>query len=1117
MGINERETDADDGNKEITGSGNKFLVDYCKRGTTKCKRCKKQIPQGALRIGKSVQFKNKYIFQYLHTQCAFDSFKKARLAANTINCMDDIDGFDLLKDDDRIKILQMIDDAKAERKRPFDEPKDTRQKIKRIPFASELGYRPQLTSLKASTMKIMYTNADQFTPSKKAELIKKIELHKPLIVAVCEAKTKNSKERSLLDYDIPNFTLHHVNLDKDVGRGIALYSHASIDRSVIQVKSEIAFNETCMIELRLRGGDTLLLGCCYRSPTKTPTSADNNIKLNAFLKWVAERKHSHKCIMGDFNFKQVNWTTYSTPESENSDEAKFLETLKDSFLHQQVEKFTRQRGNDEPSLLDLVLTNEPMQVSNLCHLSPLGKSDHDVLVFEYHGYLDYTKPKEQFAYERADYSAMRNDPTNTTWREEFLQSAQSATLPELWNKLKIKIHELRKQYVPISKVSLKSWKKGSFPLDEGTREAIRIKDKKHRIWMNTSGAVERKLAKDEYTKARNKASSLLRKAKRSYERGVANDAKKIPKRFWYHARRKLKTKSGIPPLLEDILDKESLRYEDKEKAEILQRQFLSVFSPVDDSTTKLPARINVDIENIIISEEAVRDMLKNINVNKSLGPDDIHPRILHELANILSAPITILYNRSIQGEELPDDWKLQYVSPIYKKGQRSLAENYRPISLTCVLCKILESMVRSKVLSHLLTNDVLSKRQYGFINGRSTTLQLLHFLDVCTKSIVQGNVVDTIYFDFKKAFDMVPHKRLLAKLESYGIKGKLLKWIEEFLTGRQQCVIVNGKKSSTGCVTSGIPQGTVLGPLLFVVYINDILENLSSDGFLFADDTKLFRAITSREDSLNLQSDIDALKEWSIKWGMEFNRDKCHVLTLGKFENTKHTHRYQLGEDEIEHVFTEKDLGITIDSELTYEEHIANKIRVANGIVGLMRRSFSYLDPTSFKKLFCAFVRPHLEYGQSVWAPHLQKHINAIEKVQMRATKLVDGLKNLDYEERLRRCNLTTLLFRRMRGDMIEMWKHFHIYERGILSPSFMPNERPPRNGNHPLQLYQRRSGDGERGVQSNSYYFRTTELWNSLPTSVVKSETIDDFKNKLDAAWADHPKKYQHQHQSDL
>ena len=148
---------------------------------------------------------------------------------------------------------------------------------------------------------------------------------------------------------------------------------ASIDRSVIQVKPEVTCNEVCMLELRLRGGDSLLLGCCYRSPTKTERSAENNSNLNDFLRWVSERKHSHKCIMGDFNYGNVNWNSWSTPASENSDEASFLEALRDSFFHQHVEIPTRRRGNDEPSVLDLVLTSEAMQVSNLCHTQAWNK------------------------------------------------------------------------------------------------------------------------------------------------------------------------------------------------------------------------------------------------------------------------------------------------------------------------------------------------------------------------------------------------------------------------------------------------------------------------------------------------------------------------------------------------------------------------------------------------------------------------------------------------------------------------------------------------------------------------------------------------------------------------
>ena len=160
---------------------------------------------------------------------------------------------------------------------------------------------------------------------------------------------------------------------------------------------------------------------------------------------------------------------------------------------------------------------------------------------------------------------------------------------------------------------------------------------------------------------------------------------------------------------------------------------------------------------------------------------------------------------------------------------------------------------------------------------------------------------------------------------------------------------------------SGIPQGTVLGPLLFVVYINDLLDNISSNGLMYADDTKIFREISSRADAEALQLDIQKLEEWTEKWLLRFHPDKCHVLSLGKIENTKHTHRYQICDQEMEHVFEEKDLGITFDSDISFREHIANKINKANSITGLIRRSFTFLDCESFSKLYCALVRPHLE------------------------------------------------------------------------------------------------------------------------------------------------------------
>ena len=185
---------------------------------------------------------------------------------------------------------------------------------------------------------------------------------------------------------------------------------------------------------------------------------------------------------------------------------------------------------------------------------------------------------------------------------------------------------------------------------------------------------------------------------------------------------------------------------------------------------------------------------------------------------------------------------------------------------------------------------------------------------------------------------------------------------------------------------------------------------------MFADDTKIFRQIASQEDAVELQSDLQKLQEWSNIWLLQFNAEKCHVLTLGRFENIKHAHQYNLCSNELEHVSEEKDLGVTIDEELKFEEHIARKVQVANGIVGQIRRSFSFLNAETFRRSFVAFVRPHLEYCQAAWSPHLQRNINMLENVQIRATKLVDGLSSLDYPERLKRMDLPTLVYRRQKG-----------------------------------------------------------------------------------------------------
>ena len=1029
--------------------------------------------------------------------------------------MDDINDFDLILDEDKVRILELIDQTNEARKKPLSEPT---RRVK-TPVKIQESPKTRFNRLKSSNLpalKILYTNADQLTSSKKLELIKRIEKEQPLVIAVCEAKPKNARERSLKDYEIPNFTLHPVNLECKDGRGIAVYTHQLIDKSTIQVIPNSGFQEVCLLEIRLRGGDLLLFGCCYRSPTPTEASATNNNNLNQLFKYISLKKYTHVCLVGDFNYKSITWTNWTTNCGTESTEQQFIETCRDCFLHQHVEKPTRRRGDDEPSKLDLIFTNEEMQVSEVKHSPPLGKSDHDLLSFEFHCYVDYSKSKERYIFTKGRYPAMRKNLSESGWIEEYLKlSNEPEVKPEvLWNSLKSKLLDLRNEFVPLGNSDGKpTWKtKGSIPLDNDIRAAIKEKERSHRTWMkaNKICRTSSETLRSQYTKARNKVNTLLRKGKRRLERDIALKAKSNPKAFWLHTRRNLKTKSGIAPLLKDPNDKNSMKFDDAEKSSILLNQYSSVFTRENTGEIpRIPSKTETFISTLHITVEMLLKKLKELNEYKSCGPNQLHPRLLIELADHIALPITLLFNITMKQGVLPNDWRRAFISPVYKKGSRHLPENYRPISLTAILCKLMENFVRDKVVSHLINEKLLSKKQYGFISGRSTTTQLLYYLDECTKITAGGGTVDSIYLDFSKAFDTVPHRRLLGKLESYGIKGDLHNWIKAFLMDRTQEVVVNGSVSEPSPVISGIPQGTVLGPILFVVYINDLLDDISSGGLMFADDTKIYRQITSHEDSLLLQNDINKLENWSKIWQIHFNHDKCHVLTMGKFENIHHAHRYVVYGNEMEHVFDEKDLGVTIDSELKFEEHISKKVRIANAIVGQMRRSFSYLDCDTFKRIYVAFVRPHLEYGEAVWSPHLARNIDALENVQVRATKLVDGLSKLNYSERLKRLDLPTLVFRRRRGDIIEMFKHFHSYDKETLAPSFKPKQRLSRH--HKFQLYTPESKDGKNGAQSNFFFQRTTKIWNELHKYVVDAKDVNQFKNRLDEIWKCSPLMFDH------
>ena len=435
------------------------------------------------------------------------------------------------------------------------------------------------------------------------------------------------------------------------------------------------------------------------------------------------------------------------------------------------------------------------------------------------------------------------------------------------------------------------------------------------------------------------------------------------------------------------------------------------------------------------------------------------------------------------------------VTPIFKKGSKLEAVNYRPVSLTSVCCKVMEGIVRDELMWYFYENNLISKQQHGFVRRRACVTNLLECQNLVSKSVLEGNTVDVLYTDFSKAFDKVSHKKLIHKLKAYGVLGKMLDWVKAFLSGRKQCVVLGEDESGWEDVTSSVPQGSVLGPFLFVVYINDLPDCLNNVCKMYADDNKVI-AINKPGVDNGLQEDINNTVEWCRVWSMCLNGPKCKVMHFGKNNPRKEYVIEDNGRNMVlEKTELEKDLGVmvTMDGKCSAQVEVA--VNRASWILGRLRKTFRYFDLNLCKKLYPTFVRPHLEFASSVWNTLSKKEINKIERVQMRATRMVQELKGMEYGERLKKLGYTNLEMRRKRGDLIQLYKIANGLEEVDLGIK-MGEKNVSRSHTHQISRENCKLCNMRERFLPN----RTATTWNLLPPNVVNAKTVNSFKARLDA-----------------
>ena len=774
------------------------------------------------------------------------------------------------------------------------------------------------------------------------------------------AVTETFLSSEILDGEVIDhgYTVHRRDRDRH-GGGVLLIVHNSIPstrRQDLETDCELLW-----VELSLTPTN-LLVGVYYNPPGHncgSLTHLRNSLAITP--------RSSPVVLVGDFNLPNIDWSSDSpTPTVSSANTTLMCDIVNDFNLQQLVHSPTRQLN-----ILDLVLTDRVDCIDKVEVAAGLPGSDHDAVHFttSLRKRKFSTQKRWSFNFKKADFEGFNELLSKVPWDCCFL----SESVDDCWTHFKDILFSIADQCIP--KIALHP-RKSTHWLSEETLRLVRKNRRAYKLARRSNNPYHLR----RYKTISNLVRNQTRMDHAEHLNQITLNLSQDQRPFW----RWLNNTQGQRFQIPNIHHAGIVLSTPSEKASVFNQFFTSIFTSENTSNLSELRRdlqkswCHDSVADITISRDDVYDLLSKLDVSKSCGPDEVPARLLREGACWLADPLTRLYNISLCQGRLPSDWTSANVTPVFKKGSKHLASNYRPISLTCTAVRLLERLLHDHIVQFLTHGSKLSPFQHGFRKGHSCQTQLLESVHEWARSLDKASSTHVIFTDFSKAFDSVPHQRLLLKLEQIGIRGNIHAWISSFLAHRRQRVLLDGCASDWSAVTSGVPQGSILGPLLFIIFVNDIPNCLSSPTRLFADDCTIYRQVSSHQDCVALQEDLTRLFRWCQTWQLPLNTKKCKVMCIS-LKKKPPSFTYSINNTTLDWVDVFRYLGVTINSKLKWGDHIAEVTAKASRILNLLRRTMRSCRRDAKSRAYTALVRPILEYSVPVWAPHEQQHNEALE------------------------------------------------------------------------------------------------------------------------------------------